>query len=186
MGEEDLMKYEIDRASSVAKRAMRKVNNKQKDRIEILKQKKYAMRQYRKTVNTQRSVSESKREEAGSEFLAWAILGTIFLAFLSMSYPQVGILAILFTIIIVAALIDNKLKAINGAHQKELDKKNAKIEQILALMQTTLSTTKEVSHNDRTSSLKQKNTIHDLKITKTNLNNTAKTLFREFPYQNMP
>jgi hypothetical protein len=120
------MEYKIVKATNVAKKAMRKANKESACSLKVRAQKKYAMKQYRKMVETKKK-SSNKLDQDFSKYLEWAILATIGLAVLSVSQPQVGILAIIFSILIVAAIMDTKIRNMNEKSKKESDERMEKI-----------------------------------------------------------
>ncbi len=174
------MSYEIVQASNVAKRAMRKVNKKHADREQLMKQKKYAMRQYRKMVNANRRVSLAKREEESEfRFTELAIAATGILILLSFKHPQVGILAGIFSAIIIASVMDTKFKKLNQDHKRELAHKEKRIEEILKMVKAPLHGEQA---KEQTPSLLEK-TVHKLKLATTRMANTEEKNFTEFPYR---
>ncbi len=177
------MEYEIVQASNVAKRAMRKVNKKQADQQQLMKQKKYAMRQYRKMINAKKRASEAKLDQDYSKYIEWAILATIALAVLSVSHPQVGILAIIFSILIVAAIMDTKIKAMGTKQKEELDKKEEKINKLMRMVENENRPQAIEVKASRPASILEK-TVHKLKLaTKQDPDETQ--TFTEFPYRNI-
>lgn len=174
------MEYEIARASNVAKRAMRNVNKKQSDRDQLMRKKKYAMKQYRKMINAKKKAAEPRLDQDYSKYIEWAILATIALAVLSVSHPQVGILAIIFSILIVAAIIDTKIKASNVQHKEELERKDEKLEKLLRMVQ---NENRPQAIEVKASSLLEK-TVHKLKIAHAEDPDETKS-FTEFPYRNI-
>ncbi|MAF78497.1 MAG: hypothetical protein CME63_02145 [Halobacteriovoraceae bacterium] len=174
------MKYEIVQASNVAKRAMRKVNKKQADREQLMKQKKYAMRQYRKMINAKKKASEARLDQDYSKYIEWAILATIALAVLSVSHPQVGILAIIFAILIVAAIMDTKIKAMANKHEKEMAMKEEKLEKALRMVQ---NENRAQAIEVKPASILEK-TVHRLKLASHKVSQNDQS-FTEFPYRNI-
>jgi len=174
------MEYEIVRASNVAKRAMRKGNKKQVDQAQLMRQKKYAMKQYRKMINAKKKASEVKLDQDYSRYIEWAILATIGLAVLSVSHPQVGILAIIFSILIVAAIMDTKIKATTAQQKQELEKKDDKLERLLRMVQNENRLT---AIEVKSPSLRKK-TLHKLKLSSTQDPHETKS-FTEFPYRSI-
>lgn len=116
------MEYKIVKASNVAKKAMRQANKNRSNCPQVWEQKKYAMRQYKKMLHAKKNKKKSMDQDY-SKYLEWAILATIGLAVLSVSYPQVGILAIIFSILIVAAIMDTKIKNNIDTNKKETEEK---------------------------------------------------------------
>ena len=176
------MSYEIVQASNVAKRAMRKVNKKHADREQLMKQKKYAMRQYRKMINANRRVNMAKKYEDENEmpFAQLAVGATAILTLLSFRHPQVGILAGIFAVILIASVMDSKFKKANSKHKREMANKDKRIEEILKLVN------KEETPAAPQSILEK--TIHHLKlattkIANTRMANTEERNFTEFPYR---
>ncbi len=168
------MDYQIVKAKKAASMAMRKANKEAKNSPEVFQKKRYLMREYRKMVNAKKA-SKNKIDEDFSKYLEWAILATIGLAVLSVSYPQVGILAIIFSILIVAAIIDTKIKASNAKTQKESEER---MERLVRLVQ-----------NERNQSVieakpakKKVNSITDFTVVK--LEAPAETV-KEFPYKGL-
>lgn len=177
------MKYEIVQASNVAKRAMRKVNKKQTDQQQLMRQKKYAMRQYRKMINAKKRASQGKLDQDYSKYIEWAILATIALAVLSVSHPQVGILAIIFSILIVAAIMDTKIKAMASKQKEELNKKEEKIDKLLRMVQNENRPQAIEVKPSKPASLLEK-TVHKLKLATAKDDNETQS-FTEFPYRNI-
>ncbi len=177
------MKYEIVQASSVAKRAMRKVNKKEADQKQLMNQKKYAMKQYRKMINAKKNVKEAKLDQDYSKYIEWAILATIALAVLSVSHPQVGILAIIFSILIVAAIMDTKIKAMATKHNEEILKKEAYLEKALRMVQNEKRADAIEVKTARPASILEK-TVHKLKLAAQAPESNDQS-FTEFPYQNI-
>ena len=120
------MEYKTVKATNVAKKAMRKANKEAPCAVKVREQKKYAMRQYRKMVEAKKNKKKSLDQDF-SKYLEWAILATIGLAVLSVSQPQVGILAIIFSILIVAAIMDTKIRNMNEKSKKESDERMEKL-----------------------------------------------------------
>jgi Flp pilus assembly protein TadB len=116
------MDYQVIKAKNIAYSAIRKANKKKAPTPEVYKRKKMAMRQYRKMVEAKKS-SQVRIDNDFSKYIEWAILATIGLAVLSVSYPQVGILAIIFAILIVAAIMDTKIKNMGQKTQKEAEER---------------------------------------------------------------
>lgn len=112
------MDYQIVRAKNIAGKAMRKANKKKPGCPEVWKRKQYAMREYKKALNARKN-SKNRLDQDYSKLIEWAILATIGLAVLSVSHPQVGILAIIFSILIVAAIMDTKIKNMAEKREKE-------------------------------------------------------------------
>lgn len=113
------MDYQIVRAKNIAGKAMRQANRKKPGNPEVWKRKKYAMREYKKMVNAKKNAHKKKLDSDYSKYIEWAILATIGLAVLSVSQPQVGILAIIFSILIVAAIMDTKIRDASEKRDKE-------------------------------------------------------------------
>lgn len=174
------MEYEIVKASNVAKRAMRNVNKKQADQAQLMRHKKYAMKQYRKMINAKKKASEVKLDQNYSKYIEWAILATIGLAVLSVSHPQVGILAIIFSILIVAAIMDTKIKAASAQHKEEQDSKDEKLERLLRMVQ---NENRPAAIEVKSASLLEK-TVHKLKLASSADSDGPKS-FTEFPYRNI-
>lgn len=116
------MDYQIVKAKNVARKAMRKANNKKVPTQDLVRRKKMAMRQYKKVLKAKQA-KELRIDQDYSKHLEWAILATIGLAVLSVSHPQVGILAIISAILIVAAIMDTKIKNNNQKTQKEAEER---------------------------------------------------------------
>ncbi len=178
------MEYEIVQASNVAKRAMRKVNKKKADQEQLMRQKKYAMRQYRKMINAKKRVSQTKIDQDYSKYIEWAILATIGLAVLSVSHPQVGILAIIFSILIVAAIMDTKIKAMASKQKEDLDKKEEKLEKLLRMVQNENRPEAIEVRPSKPASLLEK-TVHKLRLATQQKDEDKTKSFTEFPYRNI-
>lgn len=118
----NVMDYQIVKAKNVARRAMRKANQQQVNSRELARRKQMAVRQYKKMIKAKRN-TRLKMDQDFSKYLEWAILGTVALAVLSVSHPQVGILAIISAILIVAAIMDTKIKAHNQKTNKEAEER---------------------------------------------------------------
>ncbi len=127
-----MRKYTIVRATGLAKKVMRKQNRKKSCSIKVREQKKYAMKQYRKMIETKK-VKPSGLGQDFSKNLEMAILATIGLAVLSVAKPQLGILASIFSILIVAVVMDTKIRNMNEKSKKESDDR---IEQLLQLVRS--------------------------------------------------
>jgi Flp pilus assembly protein TadB len=112
------MDYQIVRAKNIAGKAMRKANKKKPGCPDVWKKKQHAMREYKKSLNAKKA-AKRKMDPDYSKLIEWAILATIGLAVLSVSHPQVGILAIIFSILIVAAIMDTKIKNMNKKRDEE-------------------------------------------------------------------
>ncbi|MCF8059012.1 MAG: hypothetical protein K9K67_06935 [Bacteriovoracaceae bacterium] len=116
------MDYQVIRAKNIAGKAIRKANKNKAPTPQVYQRKKMAMRQYRKMVEAKKS-RQVRIDNDYSKYLEWAILATIGLAVLSVSYPQVGILAVIFAILIVAAIMDTKIKNMNQKTHKEAEER---------------------------------------------------------------
>lgn len=114
------------KATSIAKKAMRAANQEEICTLKVREQKKYAMRQYRKMIEAKKNKKQSLDQDF-SKYLEWAILATIGLAVLSVSQPRVGILAIIFSILIVAAIMDTKIRNMNEKSKKDSDERMEKL-----------------------------------------------------------
>lgn len=112
------MDYQIVKAKNIAGKAMRKANKNKPGCPEVWKKKQHAMREYKKSLNAKKQ-AKRKMDPDYSKLIEWAILATIGLAVLSVSHPQVGILAIIFSILIVAAIMDTKIKNMAEKRDKE-------------------------------------------------------------------
>lgn len=159
------MDYQIVKAKNVARKAMRKANNKKAPSKQLVDRKKMAMRQYKRVLKAKQA-KELRIDPDYSKYLEWAILATIGLAVLSVSHPQVGILAIISAILIVAAIMDTKIKDSNQKTQKEAEERMERLVRLVhnerqapaievAPEQKRLETTKKkLSFNDFTASFK--------------------------------
>ena len=114
------MDYQIVKASGVAKRAIRKANQRNSMSPAKVKQKKYAMRQYKKQKYFKPEKKEIRLDQDYSKYIEWAILSTVLLGVLSVNYPQLGILAVILSILVIAAIIDSKFKK-GGAEENQED-----------------------------------------------------------------
>lgn len=113
------MDYQIVKASGVAKRAMRKANRQNSMSPAKMKQKKYAMRQYKKQKYAKAEKKEVRLDQDYGKYIEWAILSTVLLGVLSVNYPQLGILAVILSILVIAAIIDSKFKKGEANPQQE-------------------------------------------------------------------
>lgn len=178
------MEYEIVKASNVAKRAMRKANRREVSQKELMQRKKYAMRQYRKSVNARRKVKMKSIDQDYSKYIEYAILATIALAVLSVSHPQVGVLALIFAVLIVAAIMDTKIKDMKKKQEKSQKENEAKMEKMLRMVRNEHKEGVPVIEvKPRRSSVLEK-TIHKLKLAGAEDAGETKT-FTEFPYRNI-
>ncbi len=125
------MDYQIVKAKNVARKAMRKANRQQVSSLELAKRKKMAIRQYKRMTKARRH-KQFKLDENYSKYIEWAILGTIGLAVLSVSHPQVGILAIISAILIVAAIMDTKIKDNNKKVNKEAEERMERLVRLVS------------------------------------------------------
>jgi hypothetical protein len=128
---ESFMDYQIVKAKNVARKAMRKANKKKVPTKDLIQRKKMAMRQYKKMLKVKQA-KELRIDQDFSKYIEWAILGTVGLAVLSVSHPQVGILAIISAILIVAAIMDTKIKNNTQKTQKEAEER---MERLIRLVQ---------------------------------------------------
>lgn len=168
------MDYQIVKAKKAASLAMRKANKEAKNSPEVFQKKRYVMREYRKMLNVKKA-SKTKIDEDFSKYLEWAILATIGLAVLSVSHPQVGILAIIFSILIVAAIIDTKIKASNEKNQKESEER---MERLVRLVQNE----KQAPAIETVPQKKKIKSITDYTVVK--LEAPQETI-KEFPYKGL-
>ncbi|MCR9203277.1 MAG: hypothetical protein NXH75_01785 [Halobacteriovoraceae bacterium] len=112
------MDYQIVRAKNIAGKAMRKANRKKPGCPDVWKKKQHAMREYKKALYAKKNAKRNMDQDY-SKLIEWAIFATIGLAVLSVSHPQVGILAIIFSILIVAAIMDTKIKNMSKKRDEE-------------------------------------------------------------------
>lgn len=169
------MDYQIVKAKNVARKAMRKANNQQVGKKELSRRKQMAMRQYKNMIKAKRH-SKVKIDQDYSKHIEWAILGTIGLAVLSVSHPQVGILAIISAILIVAAIMDTKIKANSTKVNKEAEER---MERLVRLVNN--------EKNFQAIEVRpQENSVKKLDTTKKKLSfeNFGETI-TEFPYKSV-
>ena len=84
-----------------------------------LRKKKLAIRKYKQA--QQKRNFDTNIDQDYSKHIEYAILVTIGLAILSVSHPQLGIMAIIFSVLIFAAIIDTKLKIFNKQEKSNVD-----------------------------------------------------------------
>lgn len=125
------MDYQIVKAKNVARKAMRKANKQQVTKRELGRKKQMAMRQYKQMIKAKRK-KQLKIDQDYSKHIEWAILGTIGLAVLSVSHPQVGILALISAILIVAAIMDTKIKANSTKVNKEAEERMERLVRLVS------------------------------------------------------
>ncbi len=165
------MDYQIVKARKAASLAMRRANRDNKNSPEVWKKKQYQMREYRKMVNAKKASKQKKLDDDYSKYIEWAILATIGLAVLSVSHPQVSVLAVIFAILIVAAIMDTKIKANTQKQQKEADER---MEKLVRLVQNEKKAGPAI---EAKSSRKKVDSVCDLTIVK------VAPPVEEFPYK---
>tara|TARA_R110002072_G_scaffold276051_1_gene437299 strand:- start:27317 stop:27733 length:417 start_codon:yes stop_codon:yes gene_type:complete len=84
-----------------------------------MRKKKLAIRKYKQA--QQKKNIDTSIDQDYSKHIEYAILITIGLAVLSVSHPQLGIMAIIFSVLIFAAIIDTKLKIFNKQEKSNID-----------------------------------------------------------------
>ncbi|MDC1175004.1 hypothetical protein OAT67_06400 [Bacteriovoracaceae bacterium] len=84
-----------------------------------MRKKKLAIRKYKQA--QQKKNIDTSIDQDYSKHIEYAILITIGLAVLSVSHPQLGIMAIIFSVLFFAAIIDTKLKIFNKQEKSNID-----------------------------------------------------------------
>jgi aminopeptidase N len=127
------MEIRVKEAKNIAKRAVRKAAKRNGISESRMHNRKQAMRQYKKMVRQKQDENRKKLKKPFTRKVELAVGATIGLGVLAVAFPQISILPVVLSILILAAFVDHNMK--KQAAQVE-QKNEDKWDDMLRMVQT--------------------------------------------------